>query len=481
MDKVYGNPTTTPININNFVGKASSINNKASGESIFLADSSENKLNNLIIYGKTTQAAEPTLDAPQELVSVGAEPFNVVVAGNNLFNPTAISVSLKDVTTTSNYGNIESTEYNGEIKLIAPKFKYNPNSSGADNYPTSYINGTFYIWMDEEQMKISESGETYTFIADIVLDKRFNNEVSGEPAPDTMSITGTGGGLTTSTATWTGINSEGKSVGRFVGMFVNKYKKASGVIDYTQQNRIEIRTCGKSITFTKIMLLPGDWTSNPPEYEDYKGQVLTIEAKTTLGNADNRAGIVGIPVKSGGNYTDENGQNWIANTIDFKNGKLYKRVWGRQLPALGWTMSYMTDDGDYIFYRETDWTFGEHLEVLCNYFPNKIMPTEGHGIWISKNENGNAVIYIKASFVSPSELEEFITTNRPYIYYAHSSATATTLKAEELEQYKSLASYYPTTRVINSEDAHMEVEYVADTKNYIDNKFAELTALVLEG
>ena len=60
MGKVIGSPTTTPININNFVGKASSINNKVSGESIHITDSSENKLNNLVIYGKTTQAAEPT-------------------------------------------------------------------------------------------------------------------------------------------------------------------------------------------------------------------------------------------------------------------------------------------------------------------------------------------------------------------------------------------------------------------------------------
>ena len=465
MGKVIGNPTTTPININNFVGKASSINNKVSGESIHITDSSENKFNNLVIYGKTTQAAEPTLDAPQELVSVGAEPFNVYVCGNNLFNPYAVScVNLvyendvkpndKNISKYNVYGlKIESTTYDNNEGLII--------TQGEPDEGKNMINGCVNLYFDNPALY--KFGEKYTFIADY--------EVKEDKLPDNNLR----------------VNIKGATIpNNFFNLPNTKGKictlvTASQSEKYPNRRCIEFYTLGKSITLKNIMWLPGDWRSNPPEYEDYKEQVLNVEAKTTLGNADNRAGVVGIPVKSGGNYTDESGQSWIANTIDFKDGKHYRRVWARLLPALRWTMSYMTDDGDYIFYRETDWSFGEHLEVLCNYFPNKIMPTEGHGIWISKNENGNAVIYIKASFVSPSELEEFITTNRPYIYYAHSSATATTLKAEELEQYKSLASYYPTTRVISAVDAGMEVEYVADTKNYIDNKFAELTALVLEG
>lgn len=52
----------------------------------------------------------------------------------------------------------------------------------------------------------------------------------------------------------------------------------------------------------------------------------------------------------------------------------------------------------------------------------------------------------------------------------------TPLPAEEIEAFKQLTSYYPVTTITNSEGAEMGVEYVADTKNYIDNKLASLVA-----
>ena len=56
----------------------------------------------------------------------------------------------------------------------------------------------------------------------------------------------------------------------------------------------------------------------------------------------------------------------------------------------------------------------------------------------------------------------------------------TPLSAEELEQYKTIHTNYPTTTILS--DAQLEVNYVADTKNYIDKKFVALqTALVAMG
>ena len=42
-----------------------------------------------------------------------------------------------------------------------------------------------------------------------------------------------------------------------------------------------------------------------------------------------------------------------------------------------------------------------------------------------------------------------------------------------------LHTNYPTTIISNSEDCDMEVEYIADTKNYIDKKFVELSASIV--
>jgi hypothetical protein len=42
-----------------------------------------------------------------------------------------------------------------------------------------------------------------------------------------------------------------------------------------------------------------------------------------------------------------------------------------------------------------------------------------------------------------------------------------------------LSMFYPTTIVSNDCNANMEVEYIADTKAYIDKKFAELASAMV--
>jgi hypothetical protein len=55
----------------------------------------------------------------------------------------------------------------------------------------------------------------------------------------------------------------------------------------------------------------------------------------------------------------------------------------------------------------------------------------------------------------------------------------TPLTETELNAYRQLHTNKPNTTIIS--EADMEISYVADTKLYIDNKIAELTALTLEG
>lgn len=69
------------------------------------------------------------------------------------------------------------------------------------------------------------------------------------------------------------------------------------------------------------------------------------------------------------------------------------------------------------------------------------------------------------------------------IRYALAEPIETPLTEEEIQAYKSLHTNYPNTTIYNSNGAGAEVEYVADTKNYIDNKIAveveKLTAAII--
>lgn len=53
------------------------------------------------------------------------------------------------------------------------------------------------------------------------------------------------------------------------------------------------------------------------------------------------------------------------------------------------------------------------------------------------------------------------------------------LDPDALAQFASLRTNYPNTTVFNDAGAHMELKYVADTKKYVDNKFAELAAALV--
>lgn len=52
-------------------------------------------------------------------------------------------------------------------------------------------------------------------------------------------------------------------------------------------------------------------------YESYREQSIAVETS---------GGLHGLPVSSGGNYVDTNGQEWLCDEIDFTQGKRIKRV-----------------------------------------------------------------------------------------------------------------------------------------------------------
>ena len=60
------------------------------------------------------------------------------------------------------------------------------------------------------------------------------------------------------------------------------------------------------------------------------------------------------------------------------------------------------------------------------------------------------------------------------IIYESAEESFIPLTESEQTALEALTTYFPTTIISNDADCEMEIEYVADTKTYIDNKFAEL-------
>ena len=76
-----------------------------------------------------------------------------------------------------------------------------------------------------------------------------------------------------------------------------------------------------------------------------------------------------------------------------------------------------------------------------------------------------------------AKFKKWLDDNKVYVVAPRSKPITVNLSKDEVDKIISLHTYYPNTTIIA--DCDCQVEYVADTKNYIDNKIIEVaTALV---
>ncbi len=177
-------------------------------------------------------------------------------------------------------------------------------------------------------------------------------------------------------------------------------------------------------------------------------------------------GLPGIKVDKDGNYTDPNGQQWICDEIDLERGKYVQRV-GKYifdgtetsldiwLPTI--VVSMRPDGLTGLFTGQT---------ILSNYGTSEFSNNGGRSFAFNSTKwgasNGKELTaFFKSKYDTGKPVE---------VQYILASPVEHNLTPEEIAAYKALHTNYPTTVISNDESAHMEVSYVADTKNYIASK-----------
>lgn len=194
-------------------------------------------------------------------------------------------------------------------------------------------------------------------------------------------------------------------------------------------------------------------------------------------------GLPGVPVESGGNYTDESDQQWICDEVDFKRGKYVQRVKSAHIDSSyedkimqGVNNKFyfsLTDLGIPKAYTDNYSTITQH--EFCTRFIeaplNDVNSSEKENVFIIQS---NASFRVNAN-TTLEEFKEILELGIDFIYPL-ATPVETDLSEEELTAYAALRTNYPTTVVTSDSDPEVgiEVEYVADTQKYIDNKFAEL-------
>lgn len=169
-------------------------------------------------------------------------------------------------------------------------------------------------------------------------------------------------------------------------------------------------------------------------------------------------GLPGIPVSSGGNYTDADGQQWVCDEIDLARGVYVQRV------------AYTTVDRDRIIFKETGnyWNLPRYSSPGCIYAYNHINNFFSSSVFRSNNNHSfifTTPEWMKEYFETVDKLNEFC--KKKYdagipltLYYTLTTPIETPLTFDQLNAYKQLHTYADSTTIIdNDADAYMRVTY----------------------
>ena len=209
-------------------------------------------------------------------------------------------------------------------------------------------------------------------------------------------------------------------------------------------------------------------TEIPAEYERYvASKSMTI----------NRT-LHGIPVTSGGNYTDENGQQWICDEIDFERKVYIQRTCTETVTAEKITTidnTYAATAGAIAYYSPmyphvcvedscsamSDFALGIASTERGNY-------PDIYRCYIS-DASSNYILFrypvAKGTITYAGAREDFTGAKVTYIL---ATPNEIPLTDEELAAFDALYTHKLNTTVLNNQDAWMDIEYSADLQTYID-------------
>lgn len=193
----------------------------------------------------------------------------------------------------------------------------------------------------------------------------------------------------------------------------------------------------------------------------------------------------GIPVTSGGNYTDATGQQWICDEVDLARGVYVQRVGVLTTEDLS-VLTFAVNNSSANFTQYIGYKAFNHppfdtastsypQKAYCNSFPLGAQVTSGtekESFWIYAD---GSVLFVLNKNTSPDVVsaKEYILSHNPVIYYIIKTPIETHLSETELAAYRALHTNKPNSTILNDSGAYMSVDYMADTRLYIDNKIKE--------
>nr|DAI74451.1 MAG TPA: hypothetical protein [Caudoviricetes sp.] len=227
---------------------------------------------------------------------------------------------------------------------------------------------------------------------------------------------------------------------------------------------VGLRVCGKSTqngvptpTAPVPIVSAGDGRTVTVTVSDgaNNSQTLTLQTPNAL---------PGIPVTSGGNYTDENGQQWVCDEVDFARGVYLQRITKiRVTSSLNWQTSGQKVDRYFAWFAGTSAT-----NVLCTHFSTTV-GSEVVGGAIANQNNLIGFAYAQKGSSTLDEFKAFLDAKEVYVWTSLATPVETALSSAEIAAYKALTTYAPTTTISVTDGAGAEMKYQRDVNIVIKN------------
>lgn len=191
---------------------------------------------------------------------------------------------------------------------------------------------------------------------------------------------------------------------------------------------------------------------NAPQYVEDIHRLSVIADRWVQMQVLTPNGLPGIPVDSGGNWVDENGQQWMSDVVDFEAGTKTQYVFKEEL-KLSYSSQYSRYEG-----IVSNGIKAGSLICLCNVGVYKPTPA---------NSGECRVVPNSQQFILKSDIEVDSCT----VLYVLATPIITPLTDEELTTYKALQSYDGTTNVI-APNAGIEATAYGNAAEYVSQHTA---------
>ena len=231
-------------------------------------------------------------------------------------------------------------------------------------------------------------------------------------------------------------------------------------IEYRERQYVEVRTCGMSMEISNFMITEKDENTIYEPY--YESQSLSISTPT---------GLPAIPVDSDGNYTDTNGQQWIADYVDLKRGKYVQNICDLPLKDINlewctWGVNYIVSNGTGFYAYLTKYAHVGNTKTLATICQHNADAWGGRKIGCNAEVNSNYItISLHTSDLDDASdnkkaIESFkkiVEQTDAHVLYVRAEPIERDLTPEEIQAYKNLVTYAGTTIVENDAECYMEV------------------------